>query len=83
MAAIKSDVLIVGAGIAGLIAAHECLEKGLSVSLVDRDIEGNSGGLAKLAFGGMALVGTPLQERMGIKDSPELALKDWHSFAQF
>lgn len=83
MKTIKSDVLIIGAGIAGLVAAYECLEKGLTVSLVDRDIEANSGGLAKLAFGGMALVDTPLQRRMGIKDSPQLALKDWHSFAQF
>lgn len=79
----KSDVLIVGAGIAGLVSAYECLNAGLSVTILDRDIEAKRGGLAKLAFGGMALVDTPLQRRMGIKDSPEIALKDWLSFAQF
>ena len=83
MKTIRSDVLVIGAGIAGLVAVHECLELGLKVSLVDRDSEQNSGGLAKLAFGGMALVDTPLQARMGIDDNPGLALRDWHSFAQF
>lgn len=79
----KSDVLIVGAGIAGLVCAYECLNKGLSVCVLDRDTEDKVGGLAKLAFGGMALVDTPMQRRMGIKDSPEIALRDWHSFARF
>lgn len=79
----KSDVLIVGAGIAGLVAAYECLNEGLSVIVVDRDKAAKVGGLAKQAFGGMALVDTPLQRKMGIYDSPELALKDWYSFAQF
>ena len=79
----KSDVVIVGAGIAGLVAAHECLERGKSVTIVDRHTADNVGGLARTAFGGMALVGTPLQRRMGIKDSPELALSDWQSFAEF
>lgn len=79
----QSDVVIIGAGIAGLVAAHECLENGRSVTLIDRHDEDNVGGLARTAFGGMALVGTPLQKRMGIADSPELALSDWLSFAEF
>ena len=79
----RSDILIIGAGIAGLVLAHECLEAGLSVHMVDRDSEENVGGLARWAFGGMALVDTPLQRRMGIKDSPELAMRDWESFADF
>jgi len=79
----KSDVVIVGAGIAGLVCAYECLNKGLSVCILDRDKAENIGGLARLAFGGMALIDTPLQRKMGIKDSPEIALRDWHSFAQF
>ncbi|MBT8107643.1 MAG: FAD-binding dehydrogenase [Gammaproteobacteria bacterium] len=78
-----SDTVIIGAGIAGLVAAHECLENGRSVTLVDRHDEANVGGLARTAFGGMALVGTPLQKRMGIRDTPALALSDWHSFADF
>jgi len=79
----KSDVVVVGAGIAGLVAAHECLEKGRSVTIVDRHVEDNVGGLARMAFGGMALVGTPVQKRMGVTDTPELALSDWHAFAEF
>ncbi len=79
----KYDVLIVGAGIAGLVCAYECLNKGLDVCIVDRDTADNIGGLARWAFGGMALVDTPLQRKMGIHDSPEIALRDWHSFARF
>ncbi len=79
----RSDVLIIGAGIAGLVLAYECLERGRSVRLVDRDTAENVGGLAIWAFGGMALVDTPMQRRMGIKDSPGLAMADWESFADF
>ena len=79
----QSDVVIVGAGIAGLVAAHECLERGKSVTIIDRHGAENVGGLARTAFGGMALVGTPVQRRMGIKDSSALALSDWCSFAEF
>lgn len=79
----RSDVVIVGAGIAGLVAAHECLELGRSVTIVDRHRAENIGGLARTAFGGMALVDTPLQRRLGVKDSPTLALSDWLSFAEF
>lgn len=79
----KSDVVVVGAGIAGLVAAHECLEKGKRVTIVDRHTEDKVGGLARMAFGGMALVGTPVQKRMGVTDTPELALSDWQAFAEF
>ena len=83
MASQSADVVIIGAGIAGLVAAHECLEKGHSVTLIERHDETRVGGLARWAFGGMALVGTSLQKKLGIKDSPELALSDWHSIAEF
>ena len=79
---IRSDVLIAGGGLAGIVTALEALRKGLSVTLVDRDTPERLGGLALWAFGGMALVGTPLQARMKIPDSPELALRDWMRFGE-
>ena len=81
-AALKSDVLVVGGGLAGIVTALECLRTGQSVTLVDRDIPERLGGLALWAFGGMALVGTPLQARMKIPDTPEMALRDWLRFGE-
>ena len=77
------DILIVGAGIAGITAALELLDSGKRILMLDRDEATNFGGLAKEAFGGMALCGTPLQRLNGIKDDPELMLRDWLSFADF
>lgn len=79
---VKSDVLVIGGGLAGLVTAIECLRAGKSVTVVDRDTSERLGGLALWAFGGMALVDTPLQRRMGLKDSPEIALKDWLRFGE-
>ncbi len=82
MAAQHHDVVIVGGGLAGIVAALECLRAGHSVALVDRDTPERLGGLALWAFGGMALVGTPLQARMKIPDTPERALRDWLRFGE-
>ena len=76
MGAQHHDVVIVGGGLAGIVTALEALRAGRSVALVDRDTPERLGGLALWAFGGMALVGTPLQARMKIPDSPEAALRD-------
>lgn len=78
-----TDTLIVGAGLAGLVTALQLLDSGQRVCLVERGDEASLGGLAMQAFGGMALVDTPLQRRAGIRDSAALALSDWLSFAQF
>ncbi|MDO9166730.1 MAG: FAD-dependent oxidoreductase [Rhodoferax sp.] len=78
----QSDVLVIGGGLAGIVTAIECLRAGKSVTLVDRDTPERLGGLALWAFGGMALVDTPLQRRMKLKDSPELALADWLRFGE-
>ena len=64
------DVVVVGGGLAGMVAALGALRAGLSVTLVDRDAPERFGGLARWAFGGMALVGTPLQARMRIPRPP-------------
>ncbi|MGZ6987501.1 MAG: FAD-dependent oxidoreductase, partial [Thermoanaerobaculia bacterium] len=80
---LQADVVIAGAGLAGLVAAHELLEGGKSVLLLEKDVPENLGGLARESFGGVHLIGTPEQRKTGIADSPELALRDWLSFARF
>ena len=77
-----SDVLVVGGGLAGLVTAIECLRGGLRVTVVDRDTRERFGGLALWAFGGMALVDTPVQRKMGLRDSPERAFEDWVRFGE-
>jgi len=72
-----TDVAIVGAGIAGIVAAIEALGRGRRVLLLDRDAEENLGGLAKESFGGLWFADTPLQRRCRIRDSARLGLQDW------
>jgi predicted oxidoreductase len=79
----RSEVLIIGGGIAGIATALDLLDGGKSVLLLDRDEEGAFGGLARESFGGMFFVDSPEQRRQGIRDSSELALRDWQSFAEF
>ena len=79
----RSDVLIIGGGIAGITTALDLLEANKSVVLLDRDEESVFGGLARESFGGMFFVHSPEQRRQGIRDSTGLALRDWHSFAEF
>ena len=79
----KADVVIVGGGLAGVTAACELLDLGQKVVLLDRDGPERFGGLARESFGGIMMVGTPLQRKNGIKDSPDLALSDWLSCAEF
>jgi len=78
----QADVVVVGAGIAGIVAAYELLGRGRRVLLVDRDAEENLGGLAKESFGGIWFAGTPLQRRYGIRDSAALGLADWLAFGE-
>lgn len=79
----KTDVAIVGGGIAGIVAAIDLLDKNKKVTIIDKDTEENFGGLAKESFGGILIVGTPEQKRLGIKDDPGLALQDWLAFGDF
>jgi len=78
----KTDVLIIGAGLTGIVAAQELLDAGKSVILLDRDSRDNLGGLARESFGGMFFVDTPEQRKSGIEDSPELAFQDWCRFGE-
>ena len=82
MATRQADVLIIGGGLAGIVTALEALRAGKRVVLVDRDMPERLGGLALWAFGGMALVGTSLQARKKIPDTPEIALRDWLRFGE-
>ncbi len=79
----RCEVIIIGAGIAGIVCALELLEQGRRVLLLDRDQPEKLGGLARESMGGMFAVDTPEQRRAGARDSVELALADWHSFAEF
>lgn len=79
----QTDTAIVGGGLAGLVSALQLLDCGRRVCLVERGDQPALGGQALQAFGGMALVDTPLQRRLGIRDSAALALADWCSLAQF
>lgn len=78
-----TDVIIVGAGLAGLVAATELADAGKRVIVVDQEGEQNLGGQAFWSLGGLFLVDTPEQRRLGIKDSHDLALQDWMGTAGF
>ncbi len=78
-----TDVIIVGGGLAGLVAANEAASLGRKVLLLDQEGEQSLGGQAFWSLGGLFMVDTPEQRRMGIKDTPDLALNDWMGSAQF
>ncbi|BBY58066.1 FAD-binding dehydrogenase [Mycolicibacterium sarraceniae] len=78
-----ADVIVVGAGLAGLVATHELTSRGKRVVLIDQENEANLGGQAFWSFGGLFLVDSPEQRRLGVKDSVELAWNDWSGSAQF
>src|SRR5882762_2055562 len=72
-----ADVIVVGGGLAGLVAATEIADAGKRVIVVDQEGEQSLGGQAFWSFGGLFLVDSPEQRRLGIKDSYDLALQDW------
>ncbi|WP_175615563.1 FAD-binding dehydrogenase [Piscibacillus halophilus] len=77
------DVIVVGAGLAGLVATAEIADGGKKVLLLDQESESSLGGQAWWSFGGLFLVDSPEQRKMGIKDSKELAWQDWMGSAGF
>src|SRR5581483_6739246 len=78
-----ADVIVVGAGLAGLVATAELIDAGRHVILLDQEPEASLGGQAFWSFGGLFLVNSPEQRRLGIHDSYELALQDWLGSAGF
>jgi len=79
----KCDVVIIGAGLAGLTAACELIDKNRKVIIVDQENRLSLGGQAHWSLGGLFMIDTPEQRRMGIKDSAQLAYQDWMGSAQF
>ncbi|SNB62265.1 MULTISPECIES: FAD-binding dehydrogenase [unclassified Agrobacterium] len=79
----RYDVIVVGAGLAGLVAATEAAERGFSVCIVDQEGEQNLGGQAFWSLGGLFFVDSPEQRRMRVRDSLDLARQDWFGSAGF
>ncbi|RVX38641.1 hypothetical protein EDD27_0963 [Nonomuraea polychroma] len=79
----NADVIVVGAGLAGLVATCELAERGKKVLLLDQENAANLGGQAHWSFGGLFLVNSPEQRRLGVRDSFELAWSDWQGSAGF
>ena len=80
---VDCDVVVIGAGLSGLVAAHELARAGRSVIVVDGEPAQSLGGQAHWSFGGLFLVNSPEQRRLRVRDSEELAVADWLGSAGF
>lgn len=78
-----ADIIIVGGGLAGLVAACEAADAGRKVIVLDQEPEASLCGQAFWSFGGLFFVDSPEQRRLGIRDSRELAMQDWLGAAGF
>ncbi|WP_216896451.1 FAD-binding dehydrogenase [Nocardia alni] len=79
----QPDAIVVGAGLAGLVATYELTRAGRRVLVLDQENRNNLGGQAFWSLGGLFFVNSPEQRRMGIKDSFDLAWQDWQGSAGF
>lgn len=77
----EPDAIVVGAGLSGLVATHELAKTGKRVLVLDQENRNNLGAQAWWSLGGLFLVDSPEQRRMGISDSHELAWQDWQGSA--
>lgn len=83
MQQIQDEIIIIGGGLAGIVASLELITQGKRVTLLDRDLVENLGGQAKESFGGLFVVDSLEQRRSGFRDTPEQAWQDWLSFGEF
>jgi uncharacterized protein len=81
--AYDADAIVIGAGLAGLVATAELVDAGRSVIVLDQEPERSIGGQAHWSFGGLFLVDSPEQRRLRVKDDRDLALQDWLGTAGF
>src|ERR1700755_2187364 len=79
----QADAVVIGGGLAGLVAATELADKGRSVIVLEQEPEHHLGGQAFWSFGGLSSAESPEQRRLGIRDSFELAWQDWQGSAEF
>jgi len=79
----KTQVVIAGAGLAGIVTALDLLDSGRKVLMLERSPAFRLGGLARDSFGGIFIAGSPEQKRLGIPDGPDRALQDWLATAGF
>ena len=79
----QKNIYIIGSGLSCLVAATELLKKGYTITMLDQEPRQAIGGQAYWSFGGLFLVNSKIQRRLGVKDSYELALNDWFGTAQF
>ncbi|MGD8607518.1 MAG: FAD-dependent oxidoreductase, partial [Myxococcales bacterium] len=77
-----AEVVVIGGGLAGMVTALELLDAGKRVVVVDAAERDRFGGLALWSFGGMFFVDSPEQRKSGIKDSVELAMRDWVRYGE-
>ncbi len=83
MSSLDADVIIVGCGLAGAVAAAEAADAGARVLMLDQEGEQNLGGQAFWSLGGLMFIDSPEQRRFGIRDSRDLAMRDWLTTAGF
>ena len=79
----QDPVIVIGAGLAGLVATHELAQREVQTIILEQENAQNLGGQAFWSFGGLFVVDSKEQRRMGIRDSRELAMRDWAGSARF
>ncbi len=80
---VDTDVVVVGSGLAGLVATAELADAGRRVVLLEQEPGASFGGQAWWSFGGLFLVDSPEQRRLRVRDSLDLARQDWFGTAAF
>src|SRR5438552_832776 len=79
----QADVVVIGAGLAGRVATAELVAAGRRVTVLEQEPEASFGGQAWWSFGGLFLVNSPEQRRLGVHDSVDLARQDWFGSAEW